>query len=140
MENHNHYYNIIKIREAGGSSLPTYAQATNKAPYKAPTLCFDLMEMVGKQVEEVRAKHQHKVKMLQVLDDIEITGGWHGGGVDEDEEPPLEWLIYNDEEWENIVDNNPAGAFWLYELLEAEIINYEFQNMGIENACFTSVY
>jgi hypothetical protein len=128
MEHHNHYYNIIKIREAGGSSLPTYAQAT----YKAPTLCFDLMEMVGKQVEEVRAKQQHKVKMLDVLDDIEWTGGWHNWHHDDDQEPPIEWLIYNVEWGAEIVDNNPAGAFWLWELLAAEIVNYEFKDMGLE--------
>mgnify|MGYP003656151853 CR=1 FL=1 len=98
--------------------------------YKAPTLCFDLMEMVGKQVDLLRIKQEHKKNISPVLESIKQTGGWTMWHFDEDQEPPIEWCIYGhiDGVWGDIVDNNPAGAFWIHELLDAEIENYD--NMG----------
>ena len=73
-------------------------------------------------------KTAHKSKFKPALESIKQTGGWHKWHyniVDPYAEPPLEWVMYNEEPWCEIVDNNKAGAFWLFELLEAEIEHYE---------------
>jgi len=76
-------------------------------------------------------KTAHKSKLKPVLESIKQTGGWHKWHFNNEDplsEPPLEWACYNIDEWCEILDNNlsPFGdAFWLYDLIEAEIENYE---------------
>ena len=112
-----------------------------KTPYKAPELCFDLMEMVGKQVQLFRIKHEHQKKMFPVFESIKQTGGWNNWHKNYDEElrcletPPMAWLVEPWGEgcytmgqwrvgisWENVLENEP---WWLFELFEAEEVYYQ---------------
>ena len=59
-------------------------------------LCFDLMEMVGKQVDVERHKlavERHKATFNKVLNQLKENGGWVA---------EAEWN-YNDSHWEDVL-------------------------------------
>jgi hypothetical protein len=105
------------------------ARAGGKIETPAPTLCNDLLELIGQQVELFRNRQKHEQHMAPVLQSITSTGGWNNWHRTPDDDPPMEWLMAPDGgEWENgneyigiswddVLENEP---FWLDELLEAE--------------------
>ena len=71
-----HYHYFIK-----SINTPlTESKPVEMRQYKAPTLCFDLMEMVGEQVKITRQVNLTKHKFKAVVNEINTT-------------PHIEWML-----------------------------------------------
>ena len=106
------------------------ALACGKIKTPAPTLCDDILGLIGQQVELIRNRQKHEQQMVYVLIAIEKTGGWNKWHYEPDAGcGQIEWLMApdggelfngNDDigiSWDDVLENEP---FWLDELLEAE--------------------
>tara|TARA_R110002124_G_scaffold51505_1_gene148913 strand:+ start:151 stop:738 length:588 start_codon:yes stop_codon:yes gene_type:complete len=67
--NKRHYHYFIKSFNTKLTN-PTPVKMSTKPTYKAPTMCFDVMEMVGREVELLRIKYEHQKKMKPVLEEL----------------------------------------------------------------------